>query len=497
MGKKPSVSYVCNKCGKKAPAMLGRCPNCGEYGAFVEEVVTADIPASPRHPTYNETGKPPSKLGDVTSANYHRIQIRNQEFARVLGGGIVQDSVTLISGDPGIGKSTLLLQVALEIAETDSVFYVSGEETEEQIKSRADRVLEGKDPGSFYILNEKNIDVALRYAEQLSPKILIVDSIQTVFSPDFDSSPGSVVQVKECVNRIISYAKSRKVATFVCGHVIKDGEVAGPKTLEHMVDTVLYLEGDHFHVYRMLRTIKNRFGATNEVGVFEMQAGGMIEVRNPSAAFLANRTAGAPGSAIAISMEGTRPLLVETQSLTAPMPFGNPRRIASGIDRNRLQIIVAVLTRRAGLKLGEQDVYVNVVGGMRLDEPAVDLPVAIATASSFYDIPLPADMAFVGEVGLSGELRLCHMIPDRIKEAAKLGFASVVVPAGVKLGSFNPGGTKILQAATLMDVLHIALPAAGKGTARKSSGGNGHQAVGGIPVDQMIADEEAVLENNN
>lgn len=463
MAKKPSVSYVCNVCGKKTPSMLGRCPNCGTYGSFVEEVIAPDVPASPRHPTFSESGKLPSRLGDVTSASLNRIAIRNQEFSRVLGGGIVQDSVTLVSGDPGIGKSTLLLQVALEIAETDLVYYVSGEETEEQIKSRAERILDGKDPGNFFILSEKNIDIALRYADQLSPRILIVDSIQTVFSPDFDSSPGSVVQVKECVNRIISYAKSKKVATFLCGHVIKDGEVAGPKTLEHMVDTVLYLEGDQFHVYRMLRTKKNRYGPTNEVGVFEMQSGGMIEVRNPSAAFLANRTAGAPGSAIAISMEGTRPLLVETQSLTAPMPFGNPRRIASGIDRNRLQIIVAVLTRRAGLKLGEQDVFVNIVGGMRLDEPAVDLPVAIATASSFYDIPLPGDMAFVGEVGLSGEIRLCHMIPDRIREAAKLGFGSVVVPSGVKLGNFNPGRTKILQAATLMDVLHIALPAAGKG----------------------------------
>ena len=261
--------------------MVSWCPKCGTYGSFVEDVIAPESPTSPRHPTFNESGKPLSRLGDVTSASLNRIAIWNQEFSRVLGGDIVQDSVTLVSGDPGIGKSTLRLQVALEIAETDLVYYVSGEETEEQIKSRSERILDGKDPGNFFILSEKNIDNALRYADQLSPKILIVDSIQTVFSLDFDCIPGSVVQVKECVNRIISYAKSWKVATFLCGHVIKDGEVAGPKTLEHMVDTVLCLEGNQFHVYHMLRTKKNRYGPTNEVGVFEMQAGGMIEVRNP------------------------------------------------------------------------------------------------------------------------------------------------------------------------------------------------------------------------
>jgi DNA repair protein RadA/Sms len=357
------------------------------------------------------------------------------EFARVLGGGVVPGSIVLVGGDPGIGKSTLLLQMALEMTGTrdtagKKVLYVSGEESERQIKARALRLtrLAGENNQSEFseellLLTETNLELILEHIRAIKPDLLIVDSIQTVYLPEMNSTAGSVSQVRECANQLRELAKTSGMAVFLVGHVTKEGVIAGPRVLEHIVDTVLYLEGDRFQSYRLLRSVKNRFGATAEVGVFEMHDRGMVEVTNPSEAFLAERLVNAPGSAIAVTMEGTRPLLVEMQGLTSPSNLGNPRRTPNGVDFNRLLLITAVLTRRLGYRLSEQDVFVNVIGGLQVSEPAADLAIAAAIASSMKDIPVKADTVFIGEVGLSGELRWVGQMNARLREAAKLDSA--------------------------------------------------------------------------
>ena len=373
-------------------------------------------------------------------------------------------SINLIGGDPGIGKSTLLLQVALELAAKNPVLYVSGEESERQIKMRADRLHRGPDgkalplPQNLLLVTETNLDAILTHADSTRPDLLVVDSIQTSYLPELESSAGSVSQVRESSSRLREYAKRTGVSVFLIGHVTKEGTIAGPRVLEHIVDTVLYLEGDRYQAYRLLRSVKNRFGATSEVGVFEMQEGGMIEITNPSEAFLAERMINAPGSAIAVTMEGTRPILVEIQGLTNPTTFGNPRRTPNGIEFNRLLLISAVLTRRAGIKLTDQDVFVNVVGGLKISEPAADLAVAAAIASSVKDTPVKADTILIGEIGLSGELRMASRMSDRLREAAKLGFKTAIIPKRLRSGGSPwPSGIEIIETRSLSQALNIAL----------------------------------------
>jgi DNA repair protein RadA/Sms len=364
----------------------------------------------------------------------------------------------LLGGDPGIGKSTLLLQVAGEMAKgTGPVLYVSGEESARQIKMRADRL--GIKADELYLVTETNLDNIIAHAEKVAPRLLIVDSIQTTYTDALNSSAGSVSQVRECASRLQAVAKNSGLGVFLVGHVTKEGTIAGPRVLEHIVDVVLYLEGDAYQAYRLLRGVKNRFGATSEVGVFEMHDSGLVEVSNPSEAFLAERMVNAPGSTIAVTMEGTRPLLVEVQALTSATPFGNPRRTANGINYNRLLLLTAVLSRRAGYRLMDQDVFANVVGGLRIEEPAADLAVAVAIASSLRDAPVPADLAIVGEVGLSGELRAVSRLPERLREAVQLGFKRCLVPRSVRknAGTF-PDGIEVVQVRSLREALRVVLP---------------------------------------
>jgi DNA repair protein RadA/Sms len=396
-----------------------------------------------------------------------------EEFARVLGGGIVPGSVVLIGGDPGIGKSTLLLQMAIEMAsgvktQSSRVLYVSGEESERQIKMRGSRLLshlpedvEGKAgqrfPDELFLVTETNLETILEHVQDVKPQLLIIDSIQTTYTPEKESSAGSVSQVRESASHLRELAKSSGITVFIIGHVTKEGAIAGPRVLEHIVDTVLYLEGDRYQSYRLLRCVKNRFGATAEVGVFEMQERGLVEVSNPSEAFLAERMVNAPGSAIAVTMEGTRPLLVEIQGLTSPTPFGNPRRTPNGIDFNRLLLTAAVLTRRVGVRLAEQDVFVNVVGGLKISEPAADLAVAVAIASSVRDHPVRADAVLIGEVGLNGELRAVGQMTARLREASKLGFKAAIVPRRLRRGEPWPKGIEIIEVRSLREALKSGL----------------------------------------
>ncbi len=458
---KAEKRYVCQECGYISVRSLGRCPQCQAWNSMVEEVIVPETSAQ-------KSGRPlalqskPRRLREISGDMEERLRLPIEEFARVLGGGIVPGSIVLIGGDPGIGKSTLTLQMSIEMARLGTVLYVSGEESERQIKMRAVRLLRSEDgtplemPDNLFLVTETNLEAILQHVENTKPRLLIVDSIQTTTLPGMNSSAGSVSQVRECAARLRELAKSSGIAVFLIGHVTKDGAIAGPRVLEHIVDTVLYLEGDHFQAYRLLRSVKNRFGATSEVGVFAMGERGMEEVRNPSEAFLAERMANAPGSAIAVTMEGTRPILVEMQGLTSPTSFGNPRRTPNGVDFNRLLLVIAVLTRRVGLRLGEQDVFVNVVGGLKVTEPAADLAVAAAIASSVKDQPVRADVVLIGEIGLSGELRSVGQIETRLREAAKLGFKTAIVPRKMHRGLPWPEGIQVLEARSLHQALEIA-----------------------------------------
>ena len=405
----------------------------------------------------------PRRLSEIGEGAEDRMLLPIQEFARVLGGGVVPGSIVLIGGDPGIGKSTLMLQAALEISHKDRVLYVSGEESERQIKMRALRLLQGDDgqtptlPDDLFLVTETNMDLIMDHVSEVQPKLLVVDSIQTTTLPELESSAGSVSQVRESASRLRELAKSSGVSVFLIGHVTKEGTIAGPRVLEHIVDTVLYLEGDRFQSYRLLRSVKNRFGATSEVGVFEMRERGLTEVLNPSEAFLAERMVNAPGSAIAVTMEGTRPLLVEIQGLTSSTSFGNPRRTPNGVDFNRLLLIVAVLTRRVGLRLAEQDVFVNVVGGLKVSEPAADLAIAATIASSTRDVPVRAETVMIGELGLSGELRMVGQMPARLREAAKLGFKKAIVPTRLRRSEPWPEDIQVIEVRSLRQALEQAL----------------------------------------
>lgn len=459
---KVHTRFVCQQCGKVTSKSFGRCPQCGSYASMVEEVVAAPSIPARAGGSLSLVSESPQSLSQISGDAEERLALPIAEFARVLGGGIVPGSIVLVGGDPGIGKSTLLLQMAMEVAPEGKVLYVSGEESVRQIKMRALRLLreggrQAEASPNLLLLTETNLDTILQHAAEINPTFLIVDSIQTVYLSEMSSSAGSVGQVRECASRLRELAKSRGIAVFLVGHVTKEGTIAGPRVLEHIVDTVLYLEGDRYQSYRLLRAVKNRFGATAEVGVFEMRENGLAEVNNPSEAFLAERMVNAPGSAIAVTMEGTRPLLVEIQGLTSPSNLGNPRRTPNGVDFNRLLLVTAVLARRVRLKIYDADVFVNVIGGLRIDEPAADLAIAAAIASSVKDAPVKADTALIGEIGLSGELRWVSQMNTRLNEAVKLGFKTAVIPKRIKRGEKLPPGIQIVEARSVREALEWAL----------------------------------------
>ncbi|EHI70882.1 DNA repair protein RadA [Streptococcus ictaluri] len=446
---KKKATFICQECGYQSPKYLGRCPNCSAWSSFVEEVAVKEV----KNARVSLTGEKsrPIKLKDVDNVSYHRTQTDMAEFNRVLGGGVVPGSLILIGGDPGIGKSTLLLQVSTQLANKGTVLYVSGEESAEQIKLRSERL--GNIDNEFYLYAETNMQEIRVEIEKLAPDFLIIDSIQTIMSPDITGVQGSVSQVREVTAELMQLAKTNNIATFIVGHVTKEGTLAGPRMLEHMVDTVLYFEGERHHTFRILRAVKNRFGSTNEIGIFEMQSGGLVEVLNPSQVFLEERLDGATGSAVVVTMEGSRPILAEVQSLVTPTVFGNARRTTTGLDFNRVSLIMAVLEKRCGLLLQNQDAYLKSAGGVKLDEPAIDLAVAVAIASSYKEKPTSPQEAFLGEIGLTGEIRRVTRIEQRINEAAKLGFTKIYAPKNALQGIDIPQGIEVVGVTTVGQVL--------------------------------------------
>ena len=423
---KVKTVFVCNECGYESAKWLGKCPGCGTWSSFVEEKVVKSAD-SKSTVVKNVT---PTPLKNVEKKETIRMKTNFEELDRVLGGGFVTGSLVLLGGEPGIGKSTLILQICDKIKTDGKVLYISGEESAEQIKIRADRL--GISNDNILFLGETNIDIIENSINNINPKLVIIDSIQTMYSEEVSSTPGSVSQVREITARIMKICKQANITTIIIGHVTKDGNIAGPRVLEHMVDTVLYLEGERYFSYRILRGVKNRFGSTNEIGMFEMQNEGMVEIQNPSAILISDREDNIAGSIIVASMEGTRPLLIELQALTSQSIFGIPRRNANGIDYNRLTLLVAVLEKRSGLMLGNQDVYLNLVGGIKVNEPALDLGIVLATASSFKNISIPKEVVAIGEVGLTGEVRAVNMIEKRLKESEKLGFKTCIIPESNK-----------------------------------------------------------------
>ncbi len=454
---KTHSQYVCQRCGRVTAAYVGRCPKCSEFGTMVEQIISPPTDAKAGRRDATRALSTPQRLSEVTADGLTRLPLPLAEFSRVLGGGVVPGSLILVGGDPGIGKSTLLVEVAATMANTHGpTLYISGEESMRQIKMRADRL--GLAANDLYLVTETNLETMLQHLDEIKPQMVIIDSIQTTYTDDLKSSAGSVSQVRQCASRFQEIAKSTGLTVILVGHVTKEGAIAGPRVLEHIVDTVLYLEGDPFHRYRLLRGVKNRFGATSEVGVYEMIEKGMVEVTNPSEAFLAERQVNVPGSAIAVTIEGTRPLLVEIQALSSTTTFSNPRRTSNGIDYNRLLLLTAVLSRRVNIKLHDKDVFTNVIGGLQINEPAADLSVAVAIASSVKDRPVHADMAFVGEVGLSGELRAVSQLDTRLKESAKLGFRRCIIPQSTrKRGLQVPDGVEAIGCRSLREALNVAL----------------------------------------
>ncbi|HZK23051.1 MAG TPA: DNA repair protein RadA [Atopostipes sp.] len=455
---KQATVFMCDNCGTESPKYLGRCPSCGKWNTFVEMKVVDESDkkdSRSRVSLTNERSKA-QQIKDVVVEQTGRVETSLDEFNRVLGGGVVPGSLVLIGGDPGIGKSTLLLQVSAELNQVGGVvLYVTGEESPGQIKMRAQRLTISDT--DFYIYGETDLSLIVDTIEKIKPDYIIIDSIQTMYNPKKDSVAGSVSQVRESTALLMQLAKTNNVAIFIVGHVTKDGNIAGPRMLEHMVDTVLYFEGERHQSYRILRAVKNRYGSTNEIGVFEMREDGLREVLNPSELFLEERLDGASGSAVVSAMEGTRPILVEVQSLVTPTAFGNAKRTASGLDYNRVSLIMAVLEQRVGLLLQNYDAYLKTAGGVKLNEPAIDLAIAVSIASSYRDAETNSKDAFVGEIGLTGEIRRVSNIETRVNEAAKLGFERIFIPKNNLDGWTPPANIQVIGCLTLQEVINQAL----------------------------------------
>lgn len=452
---KVKTKFFCTECGYESPKWYGKCPGCGSWNSMVEEtekvVKTQGLTSGIFH-----TKEKPLPIINIESGKEPRIMTGIGELNRVLGGGVVPGSLILVGGDPGIGKSTLLLQTSHEMAKAGMrVLYISGEESTRQTKLRAERL--GALSPELFVLCESSMDGVEEAIDQVKPDFLVIDSIQTVYLPEVTSAPGSVSQVRECTARFMRIAKGQGIATVLVGHVTKEGAIAGPRMLEHMVDSVLYFEGERHHSYRLLRAVKNRFGSTNEIGIFEMNEAGLTGVVNPSELFLSERPLGVAGSTVVASMEGTRPMLVELQALVASTQFPSPRRMATGVDHNRMNLIIAVLEKRMGMFLQNQDAYVNLAGGVKLDEPAVDLAIAVSIASSFRDLPTKPYDVFFGEVGLTGEVRAVSRAEQRVKEAAKLGFKRVILPEKSMKGWQGPKDIQLIGVNTVADALAVAL----------------------------------------
>jgi len=422
---KSHTTYVCQSCGYESPKWMGRCPDCDEWASLVEETVEVSKPSSGRAAAAGQFAAP-TPITELAASGAARTSSGISEFDRVLGGGVVDGSLVLIGGDPGIGKSTILIQVANHLSNTSGkVLYISGEESAEQIKLRSNRI--GIAAPNLLLASETNIQAVEHYVSEVSPKYVVIDSIQTMYDPELSSAPGTVSQVRSCTAALARAAKTAGIPVFIVGHVTKEGAIAGPRVLEHMVDTVLYFEGERHQSYRVLRAVKNRFGSTDELGIFEMRESGLEEVANPSEVLLAERPQHGAGSVVTSTMEGSRPILVEVQALVAPSYFTSPRRTASGVDYNKMLMILAVLEKRVGLSLGNKDVYVNIAGGVRIVEPAADLAIALAVASSLLDTPADSSAIALGEVGLAGEVRTVNQVEKRLKEAARLGFERAIV----------------------------------------------------------------------
>ncbi|MBQ1935996.1 MAG: DNA repair protein RadA [Clostridia bacterium] len=452
---KTKTVFVCSNCGAEQSRWVGKCPACNEWNTLNEEVRSAEKTKTASARVATPATQRVLPITQIESREEERTKTRIGELDRVLGGGIVKGSLVLIGGDPGIGKSTLLLQICGQLASAEKMLYVSGEESPKQIKLRANRLSVASD--NLLLLSETDIDTVLETALQLKPDYLMIDSVQTMYTERLTGAPGSVGQVREVTLSLMKYAKESGVPVFVVGHVTKDGAIAGPKVLEHMVDCVLYFEGDRHQTFRILRSVKNRFGSTNEIGVFEMQEEGLIEVPNPSALFLTDRPEDISGSCVLATMEGTRPILAEIQALLSPTAFGLPRRTANGVDYNRVIMLMAVLEKRAGLNLSGQDAYINVIGGLRLDEPAADLGLVLAIASNFKNKPLSPKLAAFGEVGLTGEIRAVSQAERRVLEAAKLGFETIILPHNNLRSLKNVEGVKVIGVRNLFDALKVAL----------------------------------------
>ncbi|GLI10410.1 DNA repair protein RadA [Paenibacillus tyrfis] len=452
---KTKTKFFCQSCGYESPKWLGKCPGCEAWNTFVEEVETV-VKSKGLHTNFLNKKEKAVSIINIESSQEERIVTENRELNRVLGGGIVPGSLILVGGDPGIGKSTLLLQTSHLLTQLDlKVLYISGEESVRQTKLRADR-LQAVSP-LLFVLCETNVEHIEAAIDEIEPDFIVIDSIQTVYHGAVASAPGSVSQVRECTGHFMRIAKMKGIATVLVGHVTKEGAIAGPRLLEHMVDCVLYFEGERHHSYRVLRAVKNRFGSTNEIGIFEMRESGLVEVNNPSELFLSERPLGVAGSTVVASMEGTRPVLVELQALVSSTNFPSPRRMATGFDHNRLSLIIAVLEKRMGMFLQNQDAYLNVAGGVKLDEPAVDLAVAVSIASSFREQPTqPFDVIF-GEVGLTGEVRGVSRVDQRVREAEKLGFRRVILPQKSLKGWTPPAGIQIIGVNTVAEALSAAL----------------------------------------
>ncbi len=423
---KSKTIFVCSECGNESSKWLGKCPACNSWNTFYEQKVVETKSSGRNARNSEKINNKPQTLNSYQAKETIRTSTGFNELDRVLGGGLVKGSLVLLGGEPGIGKSTLILQICDKVKGEGKVLYVSGEESAEQIKMRADRL--GINNDDILFLGETDIDIVNQAIIDINPKLVIIDSIQTMYSEEITAAAGSVSQVREITSQVMRVCKSRAITTIIIGHVTKEGNIAGPRVLEHMVDCVLYLEGERYFTYRILRGVKNRFGSTNEIGMFEMREEGMCEITNPSDILISEREDNPAGSCIVSCMEGTRPILVELQALTAQTIYGYPKRTANGIDYNRLALLIAVLEKRVGLQLGSQDVYLNVVGGLRINEPSIDLGIVLVTASSFKNVPIPKDMVIMGEVGLTGEIRRINTIEKRLKEAEKLGFKTCIIP---------------------------------------------------------------------